>query len=468
MRGNQAKDLIFLYVAERDAAFVRDAILGVPRYEFIRRPQRKSYSTTLSRQFKQIKNRGVVFLIIDRKVVAIASYTTSRANITNKKRVSARHVIKITPAIDVRTILNALDARHSRYVPGTSEAHEVLLPVPDKTKRAILDFFKKKHPEIFADIRKLYDLSNLRDETPSFPGCDVFQQEKDSLLISLSLVPGIKFDVEDNLRYSDKHKDDPFKLLLSGAEVEDDFIYHDASNFGDTADIGKYSNGVFRYSQPGTDAELVITNCNRKRLEHTLGVDLIIYNEFFKSYLLLQYKRMTKTYGTDVDGDEFDEGDSDEAALADSTFGYRPDSDANFAREMKQMTDVYLGTTKKASRHMKRLHDWRLGPDFLFFKICGSLNRKLVSGNQISGIYLPLSYTKLLLKDDRTLGSKGGRILTYGNCPSYLNKDTFQELAKKGLIGSSGITTDQVSNYIRMSLKHDKSVVLTEIRRRAK
>ena len=39
---------------------------------------------------------------------------------------------------------------------------------------------------------------------------------------------------------------------------------------------------------------LTIINCNRQKVEETPGVDLVYYNHTFKSFVMVQYKRMKR------------------------------------------------------------------------------------------------------------------------------------------------------------------------------
>ena len=64
------------------------------------------------------------------------------------------------------------------------------------------------------------------------------------------------------------------------------------------------------------NAYLTILNCNRQKLETTLGVDLIYYNHHYESFVLVQYKRMSE-------GPEGAE--------------YRPVGDSNHQKEIDRM-----------------------------------------------------------------------------------------------------------------------------------
>lgn len=457
------KDLLFYFVAKKDESFIEEYFLDGNAYSYDSETRNKM-SILISKEYRDIQNRGVVFLILRGKVRAISSFVVGTANVTNKKRISLKNIFKLTTLIDMEDLIGGVGKSFSRHIPITSESHEVILPAPAKTKKAIMVFLNEKNKEAYNETMRLYELANLGDKIPSFKGADIFQVQKDSLLFTLGMVSSQrKFSVEDHLTYTKENEMDPFQLLLSSNAVEDDMIYHDASNFGDIASVKQFSNGSFYYRDPNSKCELMITNCNRKKLESTLGVDLIIYNGLFKSYLLIQYKRMTSK--SEVE-DRIESEEYDEDKFRDTygrQFGFRPDSDSNFSKELIRMNNVFESVSKNQVEDLESIHDWRLGNDFLYFKLCGALKQKMIGGNLVPGMYLPLSYINKLLKHETTLGPRGGRILTYDNCLSYIGKDMFQDLAKRGLVGSRNLASNTISEYIKKTLDEDKSVVLAEI-----
>ena len=67
----------------------------------------------------------------------------------------------------------------------------------------------------------------------------------------------------------------------------------------------------------------------------------------------------------------------------------------------------------------------------------------------VPGLYLPLSYVRMLLADDCTRGVRDGynsRYLGYPQVERYLVGDQFVELVKHGLAGTVGTSVEQLRN----------------------
>jgi hypothetical protein len=76
------------------------------------------------------------------------------------------------------------------------------------------------------------------------------------------------------------------------------------------------------------------------------------------------------------------------------------------------------------------------------------------------GMYLPVSYVRLLLADDCTLGEKGGRLLSYKHVDRHLINTQFIELVKHGFAGTVGTTVEQLDALGRQRVEAGHSVVI--------
>jgi hypothetical protein len=76
-------------------------------------------------------------------------------------------------------------------------------------------------------------------------------------------------------------------------------------------------------------------------------------------------------------------------------------------------------------------------------------------------MYLPVSYVRLLLEDDRTLGSrkKSSRALGYGIVDRYLVSSQFVELVKHGMVGTVGVSREDLKKVVRERKESGHSVV---------
>jgi hypothetical protein len=103
---------------------------------------------------------------------------------------------------------------------------------------------------------------------------------------------------------------------------------------------------------------------------------------------------------------------------------------------------------------------WRIGPDFAFVKLAKQPAPDRAAFNVIPGLYLPLSYVRILLGHDSTLGERGGRRLGYGSVGRYLSNKQFIDLTAHGLVGTVGITIDQLRNIVSGLMAGSSSVVV--------
>jgi hypothetical protein len=157
--------------------------------------------------------------------------------------------------------------------------------------------------------------------------------------------------------------------------------------------------------------KLTIMNVNRHKIEETLGVDLLIYHHTYRSYVLIQYKRMTK------DGD---------------SLTYRP-VDNSYSSEIQRMESFRKLTSEPK---LKCVSDFRLNNEFFYFKLCPAEIKEPLSTKMIPGMYLPLSYWRLLLSSIETSGRRGGRLFSYDNVKRYINNTLFTDLVQNGWVGS--------------------------------
>jgi hypothetical protein len=181
----------------------------------------------------------------------------------------------------------------------------------------------------------------------------------------------------------------------------------------------------------GHRRQMFVMNANMEPVESTLGVDVVYFNETFKSFVLVQYKRLVK------------KPDSDESGL-----WYRPDSNLSTELEKMGMVDSLYGS---------REGDFRLFGQACWVKLCDP------SATQdplqlIKGMYLAREYFIELL--DVCKGPHGGVRLGYDNVPRHITNTLFVQLVKDGWIGTSGTGTEELGEVIRTVLENRHALVL--------
>jgi hypothetical protein len=226
--------------------------------------------------------------------------------------------------------------------------------------------------------------------------------------------------------------DAPYLAGLIPEPVEHSLIDHDLHApeiFGELRDNPGLRSDIHVLVAPD-GRRLEIANVNATPVEGRLGTDLIYYHEHTRSFILVQYKRIS---------------------LTDKTITV----DDRLRRQLDRLEAV-----ASLSQAPARPHDWRLGADACFLKLAkwpaaGQLSQELANG-----MYLPLSYVRLLLEDDCTLGPRGGRVLGYGTVERHVTGAQFIQLIQHGLAGTVGTTVEQLKQFSIQRAEQDRTGVV--------
>lgn len=233
--------------------------------------------------------------------------------------------------------------------------------------------------------------------------------------------------------------DAPYLAGLIPEPVENSMIDHDARHsVNDMSLFGVWrQNNDFRcdihvmYDTNGRRLE--VANVNATPVEGRLGTDLIYYHEPTHSFALVQYKRLeSRRQSLTVDTRLLSQLDRLEAVAALSSTPVQP-------------------------------HDWRLGNDPCFLKLAYWPDNREPTHDLAPGMYLPLSYVRLLLGHDCTRGRGESRILGAETIDRYLVGSQFIELVKHGLagtVGTSGTSVEQLRDFGTQRIEQGYSLVV--------
>ncbi|MEV6930882.1 hypothetical protein AB0M46_41210 [Dactylosporangium sp. NPDC051485] len=198
---------------------------------------------------------------------------------------------------------------------------------------------------------------------------------------------------------------------------EDDLLAVDLRRFDPRSRLAELSGSITRFTS-GRFA-LTVMNVNRKALEHTLGVDLVYWDETANTFTMVQYKRLSVRTGRDHDGDRWAYTNRDELAA--------------------QLHRMDLGQHVPADSR-----DWRLTSSPFWFKFVKTTDFTARDRFVLKGMYVPADYLRLAIADEslRT-GARGGFEVTYANT-RYLTRDVFVELVKRGFAGTTRSASEHV------------------------
>ncbi|MFJ3250426.1 hypothetical protein [Streptomyces sp. NPDC086782] len=232
-------------------------------------------------------------------------------------------------------------------------------------------------------------------------------------------------------------QEDPYLAGLIPDPVENSLIEHDvrvglgddAPVFDEWRELGDVRCDI-HVLEDTTGRRLEIANVNATPVESRLGTDMIYYHHPTHSFVLVQYKRLhprSKEY-----------------------------------RVNKQLRDQMdrLEQVSDLSRKPARPHEWRLSPDSCFLKFAHWRDRAAPSSDLAPGMYLPLSYARVLLDDECTRGTRGGRIISYERVGRYLVSSQFTELVKHGLVGTVGTSIERLRELGLQRAREGYSVVV--------
>ncbi|MFD1528940.1 hypothetical protein [Pseudonocardia aurantiaca] len=218
--------------------------------------------------------------------------------------------------------------------------------------------------------------------------------------------------------------------LSNRSASEENLINYDIGRFPGMTEVGS-AHVDWRIFQ-SNNRRMFIMNANMEPLETTLGTDVIYYNEFRQSFVLLQYKRLVRESG--------------------QTKGawYRPDKNIWAELERMAKVDELCGNVADG--------EFRLHGKACWVKLCDSDARVENSQDLVKGMYLAREYFEELLATLK--GPRKGPRLGYDNVPRHINNTTFIQLVKDGWIGTRGTATRQLEDIVREVLQNRRVLVL--------
>ena len=274
------------------------------------------------------------------------------------------------------------------------------------------------------------------------PGVMIVAQQRDATGLALDA-----FDRSKRLRKQILQKWTPpegnrLTSFLDGLPVrsiEDQAIARDASSFAGATETRPTVTGtVFDLG----DRKLEVFNVNRTRIEESLGVDLLYFNEMFDAWTMVQYKLMENCRGESH---------------------YRPDAAFDRALEKMQQFRTKEPDTWKVEHGGV---SYRLCGDGFYFKLCTRVQLEVLSESLLAGMYLPRQFMEATLGDVSLRGPQDGRVVTYENTARHLTNTLFADLVREGWIGTRRVSSSRIGKIVKEALSEKQSVVLARSRPR--
>lgn len=393
-----------------------------------------SFSDVVDSRLK-VPTSGLAFISMNgEEIQYVMLFKKSGRVATKKDRINFKKPIKLEPAFSFEQLKISSPAKLKRHI--LEKTREGIVPLSPNVFSFILDSIKRRYPSVVNAINKLEREIQGLVLSYSGRGAAIIAHEKDAVNLALKIAG---FAEADYPSWLESEEPAPFLSGFKTASIrEDPMIAHDAEVFGDWGKIRRYVVGATEFIRD--NHKLTILNVNRHEVEQTLGVDLLIYHHTYRSYVMIQYKRMIKENSESI---------------------YRPNSDT-YRSEISRM-ERFLSQIKGTDRaHTDNPVDYRLNSELFYFKLCPANLDDILSTKMIAGMYIPIMLWKTLIESEETTGPKGGKIFSYNNVKRRLNNSEFVNLVQNGWIGSRVRASDTISSIIHDSISRDNSVLLAK------
>jgi hypothetical protein len=357
--------------------------------------------------------------------IAVARLRGSGRPSTTDDRVLVAESHPLDSPLPIRELVNRVPRAHRPAL--RQAAQEVAAELDGPRGTEVISGLIAARPEL-ADV--VERLTRFDDEPVGREEAPIIAMERDAVHLALAIAG---FDFDDSGRwdadavggYLDRLRYAPREQSLSG---------YDALRFPDwqslpssRPDWAEFTDGRHK---------LRVGNVNDGPLERRLGVDLIYRHLGNDTFVLVQYKKMSRN--------------------AARKWGYRPDDQMWAQLERMRKVD---GPLEQAGDHPKT---WRLFPKGCFVKLVRPPDRfDPASDRLLRGIYLPVAYLDELLAHGAARGERGGQWLGY-NIDRYLTTGLFVALVREGWIGTRGVATRAIEGLVEAAVGQGDSVVLAE------
>lgn len=364
---------------------------------------------------------------VRRSIVAVARIRGSGRVSSTDDRFKISDPVLIEPAIVLPEIVDAIPAevRHGAAEAVSADVADAKGRASDELIRAVV----RLRPAVADAVARLQRMVN-EPRPVEGPAGEILTFERDAARLAMSIA-GV-----DTEPLEDWQPPTPPGGFLSGLAYqphEDVLLAYDAARFpnwsalpSDRPDWLVFGDGR---------SHIRVGSVNNTSLENTLGVDLIYRHVEADTFVMVQYKRMSKD--------------------AKNRWFYRPDG--QMQDQLQRMRQVRHPSGASSPRN------WRLHPNGFVIKLVRQPAAFDPRSDQLlSGIYLPLEYLTELLGDPGTITERGARRLGYDNIDRYLTTGMFVSLVRQGWIGTTGVTTQAVELLIQAALGSGRTVVLAE------
>ncbi len=349
---------------------------------------------------------------------------------TQQSRLNIEEIHSVDDVVSTQRIIDGVPNRNRKAVEQRFLSGGLLSP---KAFQEAIDVFVRLAPGARSLVDRFTTSTRQRLERLSARARDSLAYQKEALAVALSLAgidraPLAQWSLEDEA---------PGSFLDGLPEVrmrEDPMVIQDMRQVPGYDYLREIPNAAAAVFADGDD-RLTVIMANRQPLEEQTGTDLIYYNERFRAFVMVQYKAM--------------EADDDLGAIFRFPEAKLTDELHRMDRFLKELSKVKAGAA---------LDDFRFSDNPFFLKFCPRIQFEPDSTGLTKGMYIPHAYWKLLEKDDRFKGPRGGRRLAYSNVGRYFDNTSFTMMVKGAWVGTNIPQSELLERWMRDVVAAGRSI----------
>ncbi len=370
--------------------------------------------------------------------------------VTSKNRIEFSSILSLND-IPIRAIEERLSQNIQRHFIQVSSGIGGI--IPSTTWIHLLSSIKAERPDTASGIDRLVGLLQFSGYKLTGNAAEILIQERDALGIALDIFSGSN-KLRDRVlgewapseeQLTDLNEVEKTAKLISRTGGKSSFIkgipqqylqeeaaiQHDLFNWPGMTPMHEAGISIFESG----NRRLEVIYANRNDLEHTLGVDLLYYNESFELFVLVQYKLMHEENGEML---------------------YRPNSQLHSELERMDAFSAAKRLTGSISTH----EQFRLNEDGFMLKLVPQKGLSPASGELTKGMYITREYMHFLIGPDGPVGPKNGSKITFENSPRYMTNSQFTSFVNEGWIGTRGIQSADIRAMLEQFYETGRAVVV--------
>ena len=387
-------------------------------------------------EFKIRENKNFIcFLAHKGDLIMLAEGTRSYPGGTDLRQINLKFdtIYTLDKSIKLEVIINQISSKVKRYAEKALHEHKIIPPATvggfikvlcdiDPKIGKIVEGYQRKNISDF-----IVDLSEAQSQDLAF--------QKGAVSDALFLANIERSELEDWDVPENIPSNKPLSYLSGLKSVrlrETDMIRQDLNNLPGFKLIDRtpFDSTVFNNGR----VQLTVLVTDKKPLEEDMGVDLIYYNEFFKSFVMVQYKAMESSGNGPI---------------------YRLPNE-QLEKEIKAMDDIL---EKIKVNEPTSINNFRIFHNPFFLKLCSRLEFDPDSKEMMQGMYFPLDYWKILENDESIKGPRGGKGVTYENMHKKFNNTDFRGLLVSGWIGTDATNSAYLETVIKRAVESGKRII---------